>query len=959
LSGSTVHSTAVIQCLQSAVALYRGPFLEGFTLDDSPAFEEWVLNRREHHMQQVLQAFKFWRPGTKTPVNMTWQKHTLAASLSLEPWREPAHQQLMRLLALQGQRVAALAQFEQLKKVLEAELGVEPSPESHQLYELVRANKLTPEGHLETHIHEPIPSPEPRHNLPVRLSSFIGREKEMAQVRDLIAQHRLVTLTGAGGVGKTSLAVQVAGAMLESFPDGVFLVELGLLSDPELLSQACTRVLGIVDEPGQNQVARLEQYLVNKQLLLLLDNCEHLITACASLTQVLMKGCPRLHILATSREALGLVGEYVWQVPTLSTPDLDHLPGAEEVMNFEAVALFIERMAEVHSGLNLSTKNIRNIVQVCSRLDGIPLAIELAAARARLLSLDQIAARLDDAFRLLAGGNRAALERHQTLHACIDWSYNLLSPKERLLFQRISVFAGGLTLEAAEAVCADDGRLGGVEEQIDTQDVMDLLTGLVDKSLVIARHVPHGHRYHMLTTICQYAGERLHETGCSPAIHNRHLDYFARLVRQAEPELRGKDQVEWMDILEEELENLRAAMEWSIHGQIEVGLEMAANLVWFWWVRNFFQEGNQWLEKLLAVEETQPHGDFPEKALQRARALRARCQLSIFFEPMSQEQRTKYLDESVEILRSLGQPARHELGIVLQLFFHRLGQSPVRLQNIEDEMLEILRQEGDSFYLSEYLFGKFGLALDQGNYAQARVYIDESLRLCEELGDLDGISSRKGELSLLLTYSGEYEHAASLIQDAIQISQKNRNQAQGIYYQIQLVRIHLAQGNYAEAIRLGESAFAWSKEFNQRFSINMCYTILLQTYWASGDFARVDELAQEAIQAYHIEPIHPAWEPHHYIARAALTRGDTRQAQKYMQQAFYYSPTKEVIVPGCAILFAQQGKYERAAIIFAAVDFLIRQQWSGLTPRERSEHEDALSATRRRVGGGCLCCRLG
>jgi len=945
--------------LRSVVELYRGPFLEGFTLDDSPAFEEWVLGRREHHSQQMLLALgqlADWHEGAGEYAQAEAYAHR---QLELEPWREKAHQQLMRVMALRGERVQALSQYENLRQALKAELGVQPSPETVQLYERIRAGTaLELDGGRQTGDRGQPGIARRQHNLPVRLSSFIGREKEIEQVISLLQQQRLVTLTGTGGVGKSSLALQAAGRMLEAFPDGVWLVELAPLSEGELLPQACKQALGMVDEPGVSTITRLAQFLEYKHVLLVLDNCEHLIDACASLAETLLQSCHHLHILATSREMFSLPGEYPFLVPSMSVPTNQTVPMPGDLLHFESVRLFVERAAQVAPGFGLTDSNAPEVTRVVQRLDGIPLAIELAAARMRTLTVEQVAARLDNVFHLLTGGGRAALPRQQTLRACIEWSYDLLLLKERLLLQRLSVFAGNWILEAAEAVCAESGdEAGCTGERIKDYEVLDLLAGLVDKSLVLVETSEPGNRYYMLETIRQYASERLRESGCYLWVRDHHLTYYARLSEQAEPNLRRKDQVAWMDRLEQELDNLRLAMERSQDGQIELGLKMVADLTWFWWIRNLFQEGDQWMEKLLSVEKEQrldlDARGAPvscERALQRARVLRARCQISFYFQPVRKAQRLAYLDESVEILRSLVPAARGELGIALQLYAHSPLYEPERVASVEQEMLEILTQEKDAFYLSEYYYGKYTSMVSLGDFTQVRALLEESLRLCREMGDLDGIASRSGEMSLVLLYTGDHWRAIEYANEAIELTRETRNQAQGIFYQTTLLRVYLAQGENDQAVRLGEATLGWAKEINQRFTINMSYTCLLYALWAKGDFERVDQVGVEAIQAYHGNPVFPEWEPHHYLGRAALSQGNLAQAKSFLRQALTYDTEKGDILPSCAVLFSRMEKHHPAALLFGAVQGRFERERQGWPQRERNEHEEALAATRQALG---------
>jgi predicted ATPase/class 3 adenylate cyclase len=439
------------------------------------------------------------------------------------------------------------------------------------------------------------------HNLPAQLTSFIGREKEIAEIKEAIEKYRLVTLTGPGGTGKTRLSIQTAQEVLEEYPDGVWFVELAPILDPQLVPRITAIAIGLRDEPQRPVIDMLCDYLCEKQMLIILDNCEHLVDACAQMADRLLHAAPKLRMLATSREALGIAGEVTYQVPSLELPDLQHFSSIESLSQYDAVKLFIDRASASLSTFTVTNDNAPALTQICHRLDGIPLAIELAAAKIRVLSVEQIAERLDDRFRLLTGGSRTALERHQTLRAAIDWSYNLLSPGEQTLFQRLSIFNGGWTLEAAESVCADRSAAGLVR----SEEVLGLLGQLINKSLVIRAEIRHVSRYHMLETIRQYANEKLWTAGEEENLRQRYLAYFVDLAERAEPQLRGPEQVAWLDRLEAEHDNLRAALEWSqgpagqAAGGIKPGLRLAGALAWWWFIIGWLGEARTWVERVL------------------------------------------------------------------------------------------------------------------------------------------------------------------------------------------------------------------------------------------------------------------------------------------------------------------------------------------------------------------------
>ena len=476
-------------------------------------------------------------------------------------------------------------------------------------------------------------------NLPTQLSTFIGREKEVDQIKQRLEKNRLVTLNGSGGVGKTRLSIQVSSELLGEYPNGVWLVELAPITDPALVVQTVCAALDVTPQGNAPALNVLTDYLKQKKILLVVDNCEHLIDACAQLCETLLHACPNLKIITSSREALGIDGEHAYRVPSLSVPNPNE--GLQTIENSEAVKLFIERANATLPEFRLTEANAPFIAQICQRLDGIALAIELAASRVKMLTVEQITARLDDAFRLLTGGSRTALPRQQTLRALIDWSYNLLSDEECTVLRRLSVFMGGWTLEAAESVC-------------DNPNMLDLLTHLVDKSLV-AVDLEHGDksRYYLLETIRQYVREKLNESGEGNSTRDRHLNYFLAFAVHAEPEVQGVEQLKWFDRLELELDNFRAALEWSLESEkrnAELGLQLASSLWWFWFQRHFYDKG-QWLGIML--KENQNSTDL----VGRANAL-SRFAWVNFFDEASAE-------EALTLGQTLGPAGRESVALAL------------------------------------------------------------------------------------------------------------------------------------------------------------------------------------------------------------------------------------------------------------------------------------------------------
>src|SRR5689334_15648591 len=379
------------------------------------------------------------------------------------------------------------------------------------------------------------------HNLPAQMTSFIGRERELTEIKEALRAHRLVTLIGSGGAGKSRLSLQVGRALLDQFSDGVWLVELAPVTDPSLVPQTLLATLNLREDSLRSNTDILIDHLRSKTILLLLDNCEHLVEACAQIAEILLRACPNLRILASSRESLGIEGEVTYRVPSLETPSPTALPSLDQLEKVDSIELFLERATTAKPGFMLTKENAPSVAQICFRLDGIPLAIELAASRVKVLSPEQIASRLDDRFRLLTGGSRTALPRQQTLRAMIDWSYSLLSEQEKILFRRLAVFVGGWTLEAAESICGEEG---------DGSDILDLLTRLVDKSLVFIEETRGEIRYHRLETIRQYSREKFFETDEVETIRDRHLAFYVKYAEIADEYMRGRARMAWLQRLE-------------------------------------------------------------------------------------------------------------------------------------------------------------------------------------------------------------------------------------------------------------------------------------------------------------------------------------------------------------------------------------------------------------------------
>lgn len=594
-----------------------------------------------------------------------------------------------------------------------------------------------------------------RTNLPSQLTRFIGREREIAEVKRLLRLTRLLTLTGPGGCGKTRLAIQSAADLPEAFPDGVWFVELAALADPALVSQAIASIWDIREAADQPLTGTLVEYLQRKELLLVLDNCEHLISACAQLASTLLRTCPNLRILATSREAQNTPGETVWIVPSLSFPAQEFLPSLEYLTQYEAIRLFLDRATAVLPNFTLTNRNARAMVQVCQSLDGIPLALELAAARVRVLSLEQIAERLHDGFRLLTTASQVALPRHQTLLATIDWSYNLLTEKEQLLFRRLSVFAGGFTLVAAEETCAGEG--------LERDEVLDVLSRLVDKSLVVVGEQGPEMRYRLLETMRQYAQEKLRISAKLAVLQKRYAHFFLGLAEEIEPKLNTAQRRLWLMRLEVEHDNLRAVLAWSQTdmGSHELGLRLAGALWWFWFHRGYWSEGRRWLEGMLAL---------PERAEEaRAKALFGAGWLA--FAQGDDARARLQMEESVAIWRTL----RDTHGLAYSLTF--LSQ-PVQVQGdhllartLAEEGLAIFRKRNDAYELGIALTN-LGNVMRAEDDTLARPLYEESRQLFRTIGDDWALAMPLRHLGDVAFRQGDYDRAIVLYKESLTLCRK-------------------------------------------------------------------------------------------------------------------------------------------------------------------------------------------
>jgi len=636
-------------------------------------------------------------------------------------------------------------------------------------------------------------------NLPTQLTSFVGRERELAEAKSRLENARLLTLIGPGGTGKTRLSIQLGSQLISDFKDGVWLVEFAPIADPSLVTQTIASTLDIGEVPGVPLKTLLHDFLREKHLLLILDNCEHLVEASAKVADELLHVAPSIKIIASSREALGIAGETVYRVPSLSLPNQDSPTGTaevtkESVMGFESVQLFVERASAANPKFQLTDENASSVAQICSRLDGIPLAIELSASRTTFFSPEQIAKRLDDRFKLLTGGSRTALPRQQTLRALIDWSYELLSEDERALLRRLSVFAGGWTFEAAETIC-------------NNVDVFEHLPQLVNKSLVTVNDEGDEPRYFLLETIRQYARDKLLEQGEGEGTRNRHLAYFLEMAETAQPEILLKEkELGWIHRLQTEYDNIRTAIEWALSNDPLAAARIVYSLSSLSVVRSSSGEGHRWGEKALKEIDDLGENITNEKKQIRARLLVSMGVMSFSIgdnqtsrseareaTPILRELGDKralatalsflcgtcvltgYKDESIEVFdealaiaEELGD--KYILGTVLyagsRVDVFAKGDFPKAIEHLT-RASELLKEHGNRWSYGITMYGFGNLYMAKRDFAKSREKYKVAMQTMQELGSLRNVSMIKSDLAHILRYEGKYPEAISAYRETI------------------------------------------------------------------------------------------------------------------------------------------------------------------------------------------------
>jgi predicted ATPase/DNA-binding SARP family transcriptional activator/DNA-binding CsgD family transcriptional regulator len=865
----------------AALKLYQGDLLP----EDLNA--EWVVGPRYRLKQVYLELLE-----ELAQLHLAQQEIPLAIRVLVrlvvsEPMYERAQRDLMRLYAMSGDRYQAIRHYLLLREACKKyELPLEA--ETERLYKDIRAGRLPSEHqvHLENEGSalaivsstrpptNPAQPGEAHHtNLPLRTSSFIGRRQEIEDIKRMLPTTRLLTLTGAGGSGKSRLAEQVVVEVLNDYQDGVWLVELAALANPQLVLQTVATALRIQKQPEKTTMETLVDVLQRQHLLLVLDNCEHLLPACSDVVRSLLPRCPRLRILATSRERLRLSEEKVWPVPPLAHPSLDPPPPFEQLPDYDAIQLFIERARASKPAFTLTPQNAYDVVSLCHRLDGIPLALELAAAYMRVATVEQIAARLDDRLTLLEAKTQGELTRHLTLRAVIGWSHHLLSVPEQVVFRRLSVFRGGWTLDAAEAVCAG--------EPVQKDRILGLLAELAEKSLVTVEYPQEQVRYRFLEIIRQYSKERLSASPEAGEMAARHLEWFTEQAEQVEPELRRQHQKKWFNWLEREHDNLRAALRYALEsGATELGLRLAGVLWRFWHARGHLVEALGWLERFLAKSQNEP-AIAPQI---RAKALEGAGWLIYLLGGNQQAipQAIIWQKQALALSQEVGDKRGMAASLnALGMIAHYQGHDGHYKQALDlfNQALALNREANYPHGIADTLNNLGELAKDQEQYEQAFSLLNDALASFRVLGDERRITGMLINLSDLAYTRGHYQQVAEFGEEALTRVRPSGDDISMVSAVLNLGIGLLYQGDYERALPLLEEALALCRKLGDRWNTASCSIALGMCAYYQGTPGRASTFAQEALVLYRELTYSPG------IAEAYLLVGKIRQGEGDMHQA--------------------------------------------------------------------------
>ncbi len=894
----------IVAC-RAALELYGGVYLP----DDQG--EAWAEGPRQRLSRRYYRLLLHLADIYGARGELAEAAEQLQALLAVDPAHEEAATQLITLLINQGKETEALRAYQALAAALDEELGVAPSGvvqglRSRLLSERTRARPA------ERPPRQPLPS-RPT-NLPAALTSFVGRAWEREEVTRLLRGEataagppcRLLTLSGVGGVGKTRLALEAGAGLVEHYPDGVWLVRLDAVvamaeGGVTPVAQAIAAALGVQEEAGRALSVTLAEFLRRRQLLLVLDNCEHLAHVCATLVAGLLEQCAGLSILATSRRALGVPGESVWVVPTLATPP-ESVVLPEALAQYEAVQLFVTRGRSARADFALTERSAATVGRICRQLDGVPLAIELAAARLGILGIEEVAARLGDFFRLLTGGSRVLMPRQQTLRATMEWSHSLLRAPEQTLLRRLSTFAGGCTLDAVEGVCAG--------EMVPREQVVTHLAELVRDSLVVLQPEESPPRYRLLEPVRQYALEQLETSGEAGAVREQHLDWYVALAEEAEPELSGVGQRQWLARLEAEHDNIRAALTWSLRGggEISSGLRLAGAIGRFWHLRGYAREGRDWLDGLL-------HRGEEIVGQPRAKALHAAGTLAYL---QGNHARARMLEEhALALWRAHGERPGIALALAGLANIAYLQGDYNEASSLNEAALVEMRATGNMAGIARVLTTQGSIAFYNGEHARARSQYMEALALQQQLGASASIALLQSNLALLAAHEGDIEQARSLYQEALATQRGMLDKAGAAATLNNLGELENRAGNCQKAESYLQESLSLNKELGH--SKGMAHNLgnLSAAAYEQGQYPHALMVLQEAMILFR-------------------DLGDRRNVGETLRTI--------------ALVVTHLGLATQAARLFAAAEAAWGSTSGAVLPGDRASHDQAINSLRNMLG---------
>lgn len=927
------------EAFERALSLYRGPLLEGCP-------EEWTPQERGAREQDCIHALQNLAEGAEAEGDHARAIDYYQRLISFDPWRDAPRRGVMTALAKSGDVNAALQVYRSFANTLRSEANLTPDEQTTALYTRLRAQSRSRNVSQPT----PVKTSEPAEAkisgyLPHALTSLFGRDDERMEVSILLRQRRLVTLLGPGGIGKTRLAMSIAKETAGEYSGGVWLVSLENLSEGSLVPGQVAAVLGIREEAASDVMKSIIQRLRRESLLLVLDNCEHLLDAVIPFCARLLGECGDVRILATSRESLGIMGERIYPVPALAVPDPTGLPQGQAtrlrvLQSYEGVQLFVDRAQAVSAAFVLTGENAGSIAQICARLEGVPLAIELAAARVKAMTVDQIAERLDDHLRLLSGGNRSAAGRQQTLRATLDWSFALLSSQERTLLQRLSVFAGGWTLEAAEWVASGEG--------IDKSEVAELQSALTGKSIV--GFDERTARFHLLETVRQYAAEKLAAAGETEVAMARHREWALGLAQQAEASFKGPQQGQWLDRLDSERPNLRSALA-TCDADPRVGLLLAGTLWRFWYIRGPHSEGSEQLQLVLE----RPCED--EVALAKAWYGRGCLAYSRTDQPLAR----RCILEALGLQRRLGNP----LGVAEAL--NVLGNIEASLSNNSlarsyyEASLEIRRELGHKPDLALILYNLGAFMMPNCDYEAAHYYLKESLRLYEELGDECGSAWCLVVLGWVCEYQGEYGIARGYAEDSHRRFSALADKRGTGWTHYLLARLETIADRYDQALEYAQQSLTLFIEVGDHNGVGNAWMAFASVEHEQGNLDRARQFIEKAQGEFSkAESSFGTSRAMYELGLVVYRQGDASWAQKLLTESL---EIREAIgdlggIAECldtfAFFAADQGKDERAARLLGAAQ-TVRDSFGEVpSPQRRRDRARVLACVQNALGRGAF-----